>query len=644
MCGIAGYVGDVTPHWLAWACGMLRHRGPDGEGLYVDPRGSAGLAHRRLAILDLSEAGRQPMATPDGRYHLSYNGELYNFRELRADLQSLGHTFRSKTDTEVVLVAWQEWGVDALLRFNGIFAFAIWDSVNHEMVLVRDPLGVKPLYWTRDEKGTLYFASELTPLATLPHVARRLDLRALEAYLAFLWVPSPMTIYRSVQLLPPGFLLRFRPHHDIEPTSYTNLYEEILQQSPRRHAAPGPEEVWDTLQTCVRRQLVSDVPIGIFLSGGLDSTGLVAACAEGGHTALTAYTATFSERDSVYEASLNDLYFAREVAKTYRIPHKVLPIHSDISRTLPEYIARMDQPVGDHAPLASYLICQAAAGSAKVLLSGQGADELFAGYPWHRAGYYSFFYHRLPRSLRHAWLEPMVKRLPGGVGGKRLGNLRRIKRFFQSASDPWPDRYVGFCRYLPPSRRRSLLNGGLETAGDPGPEDFYRQALHEAQGLSPLGQMLYTDLKTFLPGLNLFYTDRTGMAHGIEVRVPYLDLEMVRLAFQVPDPWRLSLSTSKKILKQALHAHVPASIIARKKTGFGLPVRSWMRTSLLPMMQEHLSPAAVLHRGLWEPTAIHQLLQEHLSGREDRAYLLFALLAFEFWMQTHLDQPVLPIS
>lgn len=633
MCGIAGYCGSATREWLITASEALKHRGPDAEGTYVDPHDKAGLAHRRLSILDLSDAGRQPMSTPDGRYTITYNGEIYNFRELRPELEARGHRFRSTSDTEVLLAAWAEWGEACLNKLNGIFAFAIWDSTNSILTLVRDPLGVKPLYWALAPSGTLYFASELTCLLAREN-RRELNPCALDAYLAFLWIPAPLTLFKSIYQLKPGYLLSLKAGESPKVRLYTNLFDLIRE--PAR-ALIQADEVWSMLQTCVQRQLISDVPVGVFLSGGLDSTGIIAACKD--RSALTAYTIAFSERDSAFEATSNDLAFAQDAARFFRIRHEILHVEPDITRLLPKYLASMDQPVGDHAPLASYLICQAASARAKVLLSGQGADEIFAGYPWHRAGVYSKLYHRLPGPLRKALLEPLIDRLPGGSGGKWLGNLRRLKRFSISASLPWPDRYVGFCRYLEPGRRNDLLvfAGSLDGWNA---ETIYAEALREAYNLSFVNQMLFADLKTFLPGLNLFYTDRTGMAHGVEVRVPYLDLEMVRLAFSIPDRQKINYLSTKIILKNALKSHIPESVIRRKKAGFGLPVRSWMRNGLSSLLQQHLSGVQIRKRGIWNPHAVQTLLDEQQSGKEDRAYLLFALLSLEIWLQIHLDRQV----
>jgi len=630
MCGIAGYCGNGLPAWLEQSCTDLRHRGPDDGGVYVDPKGRIGLAHCRLAILDLSSAGHQPMSYGDGRYQISYNGELYNFRELRTELEALGYRFKSHTDTEVILAAWQEWGRQCLNKFNGIFAFGLWDATEHQLFLIRDPLGVKPLYWATASDRSVYFSSETGPLMKVPGITRECSPEALDAYLAFLWIPAPRTLYRDIQQLLPGHLLVCAPGKLPKIEMYTDLYAQILRE-PIHKRTPG--ELWEILKTCVNRQRISDVPIGVFLSGGLDSTGILAAC-EHQRDQLTAYTIAFNRIDSNFEAASNDLAYAKEAAVRYGVRHEILEVDANITTRLPEYLAHMDQPVGDHAPLASYLICQAAAArNTKVLLSGQGADEIFAGYPWHRAGVLASQYNHLPGILRQYLIEPVARRLPGGKGGKWLGNLRRLKRFLSSASLPWPERYVALCRYLDPNRRKEFQ---VQLQGDMA-EKTYLDALRESADLSLLGQMLYTDLKTFLPDLNLFYTDRTGMAHGVEVRVPYLDLDMVRFAFSISDDQKIGLGSNKVLLKEAMKPHLPAGIINRRKAGFGLPVRSWMQSTLRPLIQEHLSSTRIRKRGLWNSQAVERLINEQQSGREDRAYLLFALLALELWMVHHLD-------
>ncbi len=567
------------------------------------------------------------METPDARYTIAYNGEIYNFPQLRAELEGLGHTFRSRSDTEILLAAWSQWGETCLNKLNGIFAFALWDAREERLALVRDPLGVKPLYWTRNTEGTVYFGSEIRPLRKAPGVSSALSRDALNAYVAFLWVPSPKTIFQAIEQLDAGTLLVLKRGQEPLKRHYSDLDQTILSSRPRSVA---PEELWAQCQAAVKRQMMSDVPVGAFLSGGLDSTGIVAACED--RSKLTAYTISFSAQDSAFEAASNDLSYAKEAARFFGIEQQVIQVDPKITEALPHYLARMDHPVGDHAPLASYLICEAARKQgAKVLLSGQGADEVFGGYPWHKAGLLSFIFNSFPSFVNNG-LQAAADALPGSKGGAWQGHFRRIKRFVSNAALPWPERYPALCRYLTPSRRQSLLAG--PPLQDPlWPESLYLTAMAKVKDDDPLAQMLYADLKTFLPGLNLFYTDRTSMAHGVEVRVPYLDLDMVRLAFQIPSAEKNDGFKGKKILTQALSPHLPKAIVKRKKAGFGLPVRSWMRASLGVMLRDRLTPSRIQKAGLWNPAEVQGLLDEHFSGREDRAYLLFALLALDIWQE-----------
>lgn len=638
MCGIAGFVGSGDEALLTRMTDIVRHRGPDAGATWmgVDADGvrRVGLGHRRLSIIDLSDAGRQPMATADGQYQIIFNGEIYNFASIREDLVKAGCQFRSHSDTEVLLYGYALWGDKILDRANGIFAFAIWDEVKKELFIARDHLGVKPLYYTECD-GTLVFGSEIKSLLVHPRVQRRLDPIALHQYLSFLWVPDPRTMFEGIWKLPAGYCGVYR-----NGTLAIRQYWDCAKQAGETASGTSTEHadrVKTLLERAVHEQLVSDVPLGAFLSGGVDSSAVVALMASK-HPKPSTYTVGFTREDLRHEVVDDDVKFARIVAQQYKTDYHEIMLRPRVLEILPHVIWHMDEPVADPAAISAYLICQAARKTLTVLLNGQGGDEVFAGYPRHVAVRYAQIYNALPKFLRETILPRLIDPLPAAKGGALSRLVRNLKKFSRSASLPFRERYLGYLSHFRHEEKLRIYSPKLRALLER--EDAHakhREYLDRVASRDIVAQMCYLDLKTFLPSLNLTYTDKMSMAHSVEVRVPFLDRELVEQALRIPSKQKLRGKTSKYVLKKAMEGLLPDSVIYRKKAGFTAPIRGWLQKELRPCIDVWLSPEAIERRGLFSPEGVQQLIEEHRSGREDNAWKIWQLITLELWMRTFID-------
>jgi asparagine synthase (glutamine-hydrolysing) len=632
MCGICGTVGRADERELGFMTDAMAHRGPDGRGV-VTFAGDlpAGLGHRRLAILDPTPAGAQPMSFAD-RWWITYNGELYNFRELRAELEAAGERFASDGDTEVLLRLFALEGPAMLDRLNGMFAFAVWDDRDEKLFLARDRLGVKPLYLAQID-GVFGFSSELRSLLPLVGGAT-LDETALADYLTLLWVPDPRTAFRGIEKLAPG-QYAWVDRDGIR----TRQYWDLSFAPEERLAHEWVDDVAETVTESVRRQMVSDVPLGAFLSGGVDSSAIVAAMASVGDRVST-YTIGFGREDLRHEIVPDDVIHARRVATLFGTDSTEQTLEPDVLDLLPKAVWHLEEPVADPAAISTYLICRAARERMPVMLSGMGGDEVFAGYPRYLA-------YRLSRSLDH--LPASVLRLaqssvsavahPGRPGRLR-GPRRNLWKFMRGASLPPLERYLSFSSYYTTSELQSLVTPELGTVlGDYDPLARHRAYLDAASGVDELSRLLYLDAKTFLPCLNLTYTDKMSMAASVEVRVPLLDDELVALAARIPSSLKLHGARRKYVFKKSQERVLPRKVVWRRKAGFGAPVRAWLSGDLAPMVADLLSEGTVSRRGLVDPGAVRRLIEENNSGYADRSLQLYALLNLELWHQTFVDRP-----
>ena len=658
MCGIAGVLprrpGPAIDRLvLRSMCETLAHRGPDDWGVAIgDPavcaRGDVephvvqfpspvplALAHTRLSVLDLSGAGHQPMAGEDGRVWIVYNGEVYNFRELRADLERRGCRFHSQTDTEVILRLYELDGCDGFSRLNGMFALAIWDGRSQRLHLARDRFGIKPLYYA-STSDRFMFASEMKALIRAGLVPS-LNLEAVHAYLSFLWVPEPETILDGVRKIPAGHVLTVSPSCPVAaPRPFW---------SPAVHASNGhfgderdaADAVRESLARAVTRQAVADVPVGAFLSGGLDSSAVVALMVGGGHAPAHVHSIGFRPEDQRYERDADDLPFARQVASELGLPQHEVLLDADVVDLLPRLVWHLDEPLADPAVIPMYLVCREARGYTKVLLSGVGGDELFGGYRRHASHTLLSAYAHLPAAIQ-CGIRAALDAVPSGGTRPWVAGVRRAKKLLRAAPFPAGEQYIQTCTWMDAALKQSIysdtLRGHLVGLHA---ERRHREVLAEAAALDPLAQMLYLDTRLYLPSHNLNYADKMSMAASVEVRVPFLDNDLVDLAWRLPSSLKVRGLTGKYILKRALEGIVPRAIIDRPKTGFAAPIRGWLANNLQEMIGDLLSPAQVTRRGLFDSGGVSRLVGELRGGRADVSFPVWALLTLELWQRAYLD-------
>jgi len=641
MCGIVGrWLSSPPAVPIERALDVLQHRGPDDRGVWLDTRSGLELGHQRLAIIDTSAAGHQPMLTSDGRRVLVYNGELYNYRELRAELSASGHTFQGGSDTEVVLAMLAEHGERALPRLNGMFALALFDRATGELWLARDALGIKPLYYA-DQPGGFSFASELKALLALGPVAPELDVEALYRYLSFLWCPGTATPLRSVARVAPGELLTVRGGRLVQ----RRRWAAPSFASPAEPERAGPSEVARALERAVERQLVSDVPLGAFLSGGLDSSAVVA-FARQRRPQLDCFTIVPSGGPDAGDGS--DLPFARRVARHLGVALHEVPISSArMAADVEQMVYQLDEPLADPAALNVLYISQAARQQGiRVLLSGVGGDDLFAGYRRHRALAAEPLWGWLPHALR-AGLRQGSAALERRVGASRIGRAggarlaRRASRALAHADQDAQGRLLGYFAWADAGVLRELFAEPHRSRLTPATlNEPLVERLHELPpDLPPLERLLALEQRFFLGDHNLPYADKMSMAAGVEVRVPFLDPDLVALANALPPAAKQRGRHGKWILKRALEPYLPREVIYRPKVGFGAPLRRWLRAELGELVGDVLGPRQLAERGLFDPARVQALLEADRRGQVDAAYPIFALCCVELWCRHFLRAP-----
>ena len=617
MCGICGQASldgrtPPAPDTLAAMNAALLHRGPDSDGLLVD--GPVGLAARRLSIIDLA-GGDQPIANEDGRVHVVQNGEIYNYRELRESLRRAGHSFRTECDTEVLVHLYEERGDDFVAELRGMFAIALWDAARRRLVLARDRFGIKPLHYAQ-VGGALSFASELKALMRVPAFPREIDLDAVVAFLAFNSIPAPYTIFRAARKLPPGHRLvwaggdpRIERYARPAPASGDALRDE----GPATLAA----ELRDRLRGSVRAHLVADVPVGVLLSGGIDSCTLAALAAEETGAPVKTFSIGFEER------SFDELERARLVARRYGTDHHELVLRPDAAELLPEVAAAFDEPFADSSALPTYLVSKLASEHVKVALSGEGGDELFGGYYTYVADLIA------PAAAAPATaLAPLIDRLPSSSRRTSLDYM--AKRFARGARLPPLDRHHAWKEIFGAEARAELLSEAAANARDP--LELWRARYAETEGAPTLARLQDVDIGLYLADDLLTKTDRASMAHSLEVRVPFLDTEVTDLALSLPTRLKVrGLVRKKWLLRRAVAPLLPAAIVRGRKRGFSIPAAAWLRGELEPFAREVLSDEAVARQGLFDPRAVTALLDRHVAGREDVSRQLWGLLSFTLW-------------
>ncbi len=643
MCGIAGIVNWGDSEVLNRMTDIQAHRGPDDRGTvwYAQSTGgTVGLGSRRLSILDLSPAGHMPMCSADGRLTIVYNGEVYNSPRLRVELEARGYKFRSHSDTEVVLNLYSEYGPGSLARLNGMFAFAIWDKSQNQLFLARDHFGVKPLYYIQ-QGNQLAFASEIKALFEVPGLPKQIDLRALHQYLTFLWVPDPMTMFKDILKLPAGHFAIFKEGR----LSVTQYWDIRFPEEGHRFEMDEADlagEVRRRFMSCVQAQMLSDVPIGAFLSAGLDSSSILAGMAQASRQPVNTYTIAFDKKYRRGEMSLDNTEVAARTAKHFGCSHTNIVVDPDVVGLLPELIWHMDEPVADPALIATYLVCKEARKNVTVLLSGVGGDEVFAGYRKHYAHYWAQMYRRLPENVRSGFLKPLVNRAPIPDWSKMRGLIKLAKKMVKSGSLPERESFLMNNTYFSEEQKKGLYSPDLAAKMDG--SDAWRQHLSYFDTVGEadfLNQMLYLDTKAFMVSLNLTYNDKMSMASSVEVRVPFLDREFVEfVALNVPPELKLKgrmRPTTKYILREAMKGLLPPEVMRQRKTGFGAPIHHWLQGDLRPMVHDLLSETRLTQRGFFRPEAVAGLLNEYYSARQDWSYQIWALMTFELWLQKFFD-------
>lgn len=624
MCGIAGCYQQPDGRALAQLMSdRIAHRGPDASGIWshTDDRVSVHLAHRRLSIIDLSAAADQPLSKHG--LVLVYNGELYNFKQLRAELAGLGARFVTHSDTEVVLEAWRAWGPRALRKFRGMFAFALADTATGELVLARDPLGIKPLYYLPRHGGAL-FASELKAIVAAAGPELRIQPGALVASMLYYWVPDQQCSIAGVRKLPGGSWATLRPDGSVRLEYYWRVADVAAEA-----AAGPPADLRHVVEESVTAHLVSDVPVSSFLSGGLDSS-IVTVLASKTNQGIDAYTIAFRAEDQRLEAMPDDVTYARKVAARYGIKLHEIEISPDITGLLPRIVDVLDEPIGDPAALNTLLMCEAARErGVKVVLSGMGADELFGGYRKHLACMIASRYARLPAAPRGV-ARLAVGRLPVSVGGRGLRYARWAKRFLTFAELPEEPRFRRSYTLYDPAELASLVSPDLGSQVDSIVAEHH-QIYHDNSLADEVNRMCLADARLFLPGLNLAYTDRASMAASVEVRVPFVDPEVARAAFSIAGRDKIARRQGKLALKRAAEGWLPREIIYRPKASFSAPLRAWVRNDLRELIGDVLAGGELVRSGMVSGEALHQLIREDQAGQEDRAKQIWQLLTLELW-------------
>ena len=631
MCGIYGVL-DFTgrsPRSAALLERMgrvIEHRGPDDHGHY-EGRG-VGLGMRRLSIIDVA-GGHQPICNEDGTVWLVLNGEIYNFQPLREELLGKGHVFRTRSDTEVIVHLYEQEGPDFFKRLRGMFGLALWDAKQERLVLGRDRIGEKPLF-VRREPGRLLFASEMKSILQVEDVPRRLNHAALQEYLALGYVPAPLSMLEGIEKILPGHYLLVEKGR-VEDREYWDV--------PRGPAEKRPEGEWIELLRAklletVESQLISDVPLGAFLSGGIDSSTIVAAMARLTGRPVKTYSIGYGEELAYY----NELPFAKVVARAFGTDHHEIVVRPEVSELLPKLVWHLDEPIADSACLTTYLVSRLARESVTVILSGVGGDELFGGYRRYLGDSVRRWYALLPGPVRRRLLPAILKRIPQDRASAWKDYARYAAAFVRSAEQDPASSYMSYVTLLSPQAQREMLcspagsNGGADAAAETLERYFARCGSEDN-----LNRIIYADLKTSLPDDLLALTDRMSMAASVECRAPLVDFELVEVAARMPSAMKVRGMTMKYLLKKAVAPWLPREVIERRKRGFGAPVGTWLRRELQPLVKELLSEEQVRRRGLFHWPAVQNLLRAHEEQRSDNTDHLFALIALEQWCRIYLD-------
>ena len=644
MCGICGKISHgsepINESLINSMCASLAYRGPDDMGIYTTTRAlgngnpiHVGLGHQRLSIIDLSSAGRQPMSNEDGTLRVAFNGEIYNFKEIRAELQKKGHIFRSDTDTEVIIHLYEEEGVDAVKRLNGMFAFALWDEKLNRLWVCRDRIGIKPLvyYWNN---YNFVFASEIKALLNDPLISKDLDHEALLLYLAFNYVPAPYTIFQGIRKLKPGHYLILQ-NQELELIEYWDTPQITDLDRSFEFSAVQADSYKDMLFNCledaVQSRMIADVPLGAFLSGGIDSSIIVALMARHAAKPVKTFSIGFEDADLYDETG-----YAREVAELNKTDHHEFKLsYKDMLEALPNIISSFDEPFADSSAIPTYIVSKETRKHVTVALSGDGGDELFAGYRSYLAEYWFGKYMMVPGLFREGLLEKIINALPDSRDTKGLEYIRRLKKFIKGTKGSFPERVLSLKEVFPKDVRKNILleNPNIKSLNDPALK-WVERLLNGHRGDS-LNSILYSDLKDSLPCDMLTKVDWMSMKNSLEVRVPFLDHRLVEMAFQMPGSLKLKNGKTKYILKETFKDLLPPSIYRRPKAGFEVPISRWLKNDLKFMIDQYLDENRIRQQGIFDHKIIKRLVGQHLSGKTDTSWMLWNLIVFQSWYDNY---------
>jgi asparagine synthase (glutamine-hydrolysing) len=626
MCGIVGLVrGDKKPideALLSRMCAAIRHRGPDEDGFYVND--GVGLGMRRLSIIDL-KSGQQPIHNQDRTAWIVFNGEIYNYRELRDKLEQLGHTFYTNSDTEAIVHAYDQYGADCPKHLRGMFAFAIWDERTQELFLARDRVGKKPLLYAQ-VNGQLVFGSEFSALLQHPDISKDVDFEALDHYLSFMCVPAPLTAYKAIRKLEPGHTLRYRKGE----LKLERYWQPDFSQKLDISEQEAGEQTIKILRDAVKVRLMSEVPLGAFLSGGIDSSAVVALMAEESSQPVKTFSIGFEEQD------FSELHHARRVAEHVGADHHEFIVRPDALEVLPILVEHYGEPYADSSAIPTYYVARETRKHVTVALNGDGGDESFAGYERYAAMRLAERYHRIPALLRESVVRQTIELMPSSE--TKRGRIRDLKRFIQSASLPKVERYLRWMSVFDTDAKQELLteNFTSQTRGARA-ASLLEPWFARANGSGVVDAALLTDIMTYLPNDLLVKVDIATMANSLEARSPFLDHHVMEFAASLPVKFKLRGLTTKYLLKRILTKLLPSENLDRRKMGFGVPIGHWFRGKLQPFLRETILAEASLKRGFFKPEVVKRLVELHTRGERDYSHQLWTLLMLELWFQRFID-------
>ncbi len=636
MCGIAGIVRNAPLEGadralLQKMCDVITHRGPDDEGFHFTKH--AGIGIRRLSIIDL-QTGHQPVLNEDGNIAVVLNGEIYNYLELRRDLESKGHRFVTNGDTETIVHGYEEYGEDCVRRLRGMFCFALWDDKKQRLLVARDRVGIKQLYYSNQD-GQLTFGSEIKCVLQNPEVRRKIRLQSILAYLTFLYVPSPDTIYEGIAELPPAHFLVWE-NGQLRVQRYWRLDYKVERGHPEAHYVDG---LLAKLDDAVKSHLVSDVPLGAFLSGGIDSGTVVALMSRHTSGGVETFTVGFEGNVGFYDERKE----AKLVADRYKTSHHEFLVRPDVSEILPKILRAFDEPHADSSAIPNYYICQLARQHVTVALSGMGGDEMAGGYERYLGVLLGGKYRSVPKPLRRS-IAAAAGMLPD-LGGKGRFSAARLKRFVKSAEHDPTTAYALLLSAFNRTELARLVVGELKNEmAHCAPEDLVQQAFRFSGTEEPVHQMLFADLTGYLPGDLLPLTDRMSMLHSLEVRVPFLDHELLEFAATIPPELKIRKATKKYILQKMAAQLLPEEILRKEKRGFSIPLTFWMRNELNDFVTQSLAPDRIEEMGFFNPKTVSQMLQDHFSGRANHENQIWSLVIFNAWHDLYMGAGLPEIS